>query len=93
MKTLHLTLVAFAAVLVSSATATSPVKAHSTNQCVIDAYDFCGSDAECRKSGALACQFHHQGGTPPPPPDPTFSAPATGPSYSIISRPKTLKAN
>jgi hypothetical protein len=81
MHTLKLTLVAFAAAFVSSTTVTTPVSAHSTNACVIDVYDFCGSDHDCRISGALACQNHHSGGTPPPAPDPTYSAPNGGQSF------------
>ena len=86
MKTLTLTLIAFAAAFVSSETAVTPASAHSDNACVQDVYDFCGaSDKPCRIAGALACQNHHaSGGTPPPPPDAAYSAPSSGgPSYSI----------
>jgi len=81
MKPLKLTLVAFAAVFVSSTTVTTPVSAHSVADCTKDAYDFCGADHDCRISGALACLYHHQGGTPPPPPDPTYSIPNGGQSF------------
>ena len=82
MKTVKLTLVAFAAAFASS-TFNTPVSAHSVNDCTKDAYDFCGSDHDCRISGALACLYHHQGGTPPPPPDPAYTGtPQQGLSFS-----------
>jgi hypothetical protein len=86
MKTVQLTLVAFAAAFVSSTTfTTTPVSAHSDSACMADVHDFCGaSDTYCKKSGRLACLNHHaSGGTPPPPPDPAYSGtPGGGQTFS-----------
>jgi hypothetical protein len=93
LKTLKLIIAAVVATTVSSTTVSTPVFAHSDNECIKDVHEFCGdSDDRCKKAGRLACLHHHaSGGIPPPPPDPAYSTPDAGPSFSN-SGPK-LKAN